>query len=263
MDLKLKGKIAVVTGSTNGIGKGIAKSLLQEGAVVVVNGRSAEKTNAVAAELSRFGETVSAPADLTTAEGAQNLIDKADSIGKVELLVNNIGQYESKPFAETPDEDWMYYYNVNVLSAVRTCRHYLPKMLEDNYGRIINIASECGIKPLPLLIHYSVTKTAVLGLTRALAELTKGTNVTVNSIMPGLTFTEGTADYQGKIAASQNKTMEQHVKDYFREYDPTSLLQRFASVEEVAHTVTYYCSELSAATNGASIRVEGGVIRSI
>ncbi len=263
MDLKLKGQLAIVTGSTAGIGKAIAKSLLAEGARVVINGRDKDKVKAVSDELRPFGETIPGPGDLSTLEGANELIKTADSAGEVQILVNNLGQYESKPFDETPDEDWMYFFNVNVMSAVRTARHYLPKMLKANYGRIINVSSECGFKPLPLLIHYSVTKTAMLGLTRSLAELTKGTCVTVNSILPGLTYTESTAEYQCGIAASQNKTMEQHVKDYFKEYDPTSLLQRFATVEEVANTVTYYCSSLSAATNGASIRVEGGVIRSI
>lgn len=263
MDLKLKDKIALVTGSSAGIGKGIAKSLLQEGARVVINGRTEDSLNQTLAELSAFGECHAALGDIGTAAGAQAVIEKVDSLGELDVLVNNMGTYKGTLFPDISDEEWQWMLNVNLLSAVRMSRHYLPKMLSRNSGRIVMIASECGIKPLTDMIHYSVSKTAMIGLGRSLAELTKGTKVGVNTILPGLTWTENTAKYQTDRAKREGKELDQAIKEYFVTYEPTSLLQRITTVEEISSTVTYYCSEVSAATNGATIRAEGGLIRSI
>lgn len=263
MDLKLQGKLALVTGSSAGIGKGIAACLLREGATVIINGRSAQALQKTADELSAYGTFHMAVGDLSTPEGAQAVIDAVDALGELDILVGNLGAYKGTPFAQITDEEWEWMMNVNLYSQVRMCRHFLPKMLARNRGRIVLIASECGIKPLTDMVHYSVSKTAVIGLARALAELTKGTRVAVNSLLPGLTWTENTAAYQTDRARREGKELDQAIKEYFVTYEPTQLLQRITTVEEIASTVTYYCSEVSAATNGATIRAEGGLIRSI
>lgn len=263
MDLKLTGKLALVTGSSAGIGKGIAKSLLQEGAIVIINGRSEASLKKSAEELSQFGKCYMAVGDLSTAEGAKAVINTVDTIGELDILVNNLGAYKGTPFAEITDEEWDWMLHINLYSQIRMCRHFLPKMLARNSGRILMIASECGMKPLTDMVHYSVAKTAVIGLARALAEMTKGTKVAVNSLLPGLTWTENTAAYQTDRAKREGKDLDQAIKEYFVTYEPTQLLQRITTVEEIASTATYYCSEVSAATNGATIRAEGGLIRCI
>lgn len=263
MDLKLERKLALVTGSTKGIGKGIAKALLDEGARVIINGRSRKAVDEVVEELSQYGEVYGASGDLATMSGAKEVITSVDEIGDLDVLINNMGIYIATPFEEIDDDEWMKMINTNVLSAIRMCRHYLPKMLKRNSGRIQIIASECGVKPLSAFVHYSVSKTALLGLGRSLAEMTKGSNVTVNTILPGPTWTEGTAIYQNQRGKNEGKTIDEIIQEYFTIYDPSSLIQRFATVEEVANTCVYYCSDLAAATNGAPIRVEGGIIRSI
>lgn len=263
MDLKLTGKLALVTGSSAGIGKGIAKCLLQEGAHVIINGRNAASLQKTADELSQFGVCHMAVGDLSTAEGAQTVAAAVDAIGELDILVGNMGTYKGTPFAEISDVEWDWMMQTNLYSQVRMCRHFLPKMLARNTGRILLIASECGIKPLTDMVHYSVSKTAVIGLARALAEMTKGTKVAVNSLLPGLTWTENTAAYQTDRAKREGKDLDQAIREYFITYEPTQLLQRITTVEEIASTVTYYCSEVSAATNGATIRAEGGLIRSI
>ncbi len=263
MDLKLTGKLALVTGSSAGIGKGIAKCLLQEGSHVIINGRNAVSLQKTADELSQFGVCHMAVGDLSTAEGAQTIAAAVDAIGELDILVGNMGTYKGTPFAEISDEEWDWMMQTNLYSQVRMCRHFLPKMLARNTGRILLIASECGIKPLTDMVHYSVSKTAVIGLARALAEMTKGTKVAVNSLLPGLTWTENTAAYQTDRAKREGKDLDQAIREYFITYEPTQLLQRITTVEEIASTVTYYCSEVSAATNGATIRAEGGLIRSI
>lgn len=263
MDLKIKGKLALVTGSSAGIGKGIAKCLLQEGATVVINGRNEASLKKTTEELSKYGVCHMAVGELGTAAGAQRVLDTVDALGELDILVGNMGTYKGTPFAEITDEEWDWMMNVNLYSQIRMCRHFLPKMLARNSGRIVLIASECGVKPLTDMVHYSVSKTAVIGLARALAEMTKGTKVAVNSLLPGLTWTENTAIYQTDRAKREGKDLDQAIREYFVNYEPTQLLQRITTVEEVASTVVYYCSEISAATNGATIRAEGGIIRSI
>lgn len=263
MDLKLKGKLVLVTGSTSGIGKAVATSLLKEGAEVVINELNAQNVEKAAQELSQYGITHMAAGDLSTMDGVQQVIDEVEKIGDLDVLVNNCGVYEAVPFEEITDERWMRMLDINLMSMVRLCRHFLPKMIARNSGKILCFASEAGIKPLPTFLHYCVSKTAVMGLSRGLAELTKGTRVTVNTILPGPTWTEGTAVYQTGVAKSKGMTIEEHIEDYFDRFDPTSLVRRFVDPSEIASTVTYYCSERSAATNGAPIRIEGGIIRSI
>jgi NAD(P)-dependent dehydrogenase (short-subunit alcohol dehydrogenase family) len=263
LNLQLDNKLVVVTGSTSGIGKGIAKSFLQEGAKVIVNGRSQDRVEEVAQELSAFGQVYGIAADVSDASGTHKFIRQVKEHGEVDVLVNNMGVFEVKDFAEVSDEEWMNYFNVNVLSAVRLSRELLPDMLKRNSGRIINIASEAGVKPLPQMIPYSVTKTALISLARGLAELTKGTKVTVNSVLPGPTWTEGVESYMVGAAEAENEELEPFTANYFKKNEPTSLIQRFATVEEVADTVVFIASEKASAINGAAQKVEGGIIRSL
>ena len=263
MDLKLNDKLILVTGSTAGMGKALAKILLQEGAKVIINARTEASVDKIWDELCEYGAPEKAIGDLATAEGAQAVINAVDAIGELDVLVNNAGIYNAIPFEEMTDEDWQYMFNVNLMSVVRLSRYYLPRMIRRNSGKILNFSSEVAYKPLPTFLHYCASKAAILNLSRGMAELTKGTRVTVNTILPGPTWTEGTAKYQTEVAESKGMTVEEHIEDYFNRFDPTSLVRRFVDSEEVATTVAYYCSELSAATNGAPIRVEGGLIRSI
>lgn len=263
MDLQMKNKLAVVTGSTSGIGKGIAESLLKEGAKVIVNGRKQDRVDQIVEELASYGEVYGIAADLSEQEESKKFMEDVKKYGPVDILVNNMGMFEVKPFNEVTDEEWMKYFQTNVLSAVRLSREFLPQMLERDSGRVLNIASEAGVKPLSQMIPYSVSKGSMISLSRGLAEMTKGTNVTVNSVLPGPTWTEGVASFMKGAAAEENKDLEQFTKDYFKDNEPTSLIQRFATVEEVANTVTYLASPLSSAINGSAQRVEGGIIRSI
>lgn len=262
MDLQLKEKLVLVTGSTAGIGKAIARAYAREGARVIVNGRSAAKVQEVVAELGTEASPVTGiAADVGTAEGAERLYREAEAFGALDILVNNVGIFEVKEFSQTTDEDWLHYYNVNVLSAVRLARLALPAMLDRNRGSIVLMASEAGVKPLPQMIHYSVTKTALISLARGLAELTKGTGVTVNSILAGPTRTEGVDNYFTGLAQQKGEPADQIIRDYFRKDEPTSLIQRFVDVEEVAKAVLFVST--TPAINGAAQRVEGGIIRSI
>ncbi|WP_108672475.1 SDR family NAD(P)-dependent oxidoreductase [Peribacillus acanthi] len=263
MDLQLENKLVVVTGSTSGIGKGIVKSFLQEGAKVVVNGRTKSRVDETVNELSVFGKVYGIAGDVSNPVEAQEFIVQIKEIGEVDVLVNNMGVFEVKDFEDVTDEEWMHYFNVNVLSAVRLSRSFLPEMLKRNTGRIINIASEAGVKPLPQMIPYSVSKTALISLSRGLAELTKGTNVTVNSVLPGPTWTEGVESYMVGASKAENEELESYTENYFKKNEPTSLIQRFATVEEVADTVVFLASNKASAINGNAQRVEGGIIRSL
>ncbi|RYE26117.1 MAG: SDR family oxidoreductase [Sphingobacteriales bacterium] len=263
MDLQLKNKTAFVSGSTAGIGFAIAKSLLQEGANVIINGRSKESIDAAIVALKPFaeGSTINGiAADFGKVDEVNQLIAQ---LPEVDILINNAGIFEPKPFAEIPDEDWFRFFEVNVMSGIRLSRVLFPKMLERNWGRIIFISSESGVFIPDEMIHYGVTKTAQIAVSRGMAELTKGTGVTVNSILPGPTKSKGVGTFIRDLATAGSTTEEQVESDFFKNMRPTSLIQRFADVDEVAHTVTYYCSPLASATNGAAIRVEGGLVRSI
>jgi len=263
MDLKLNGKTALVTGSTAGIGFAIAQQLLAEGATVFVNGRTQQRVAEAVAKL-----TVAVPganvksiaADFSKVDEINRLIE---DIPAVDILINNVGIFEPKPFVEIPDEDWLKFYEINVLSGVRLSRYYLPLMLKNNWGRIIFISSESAINIPVEMIHYGMTKTAQLSISRGLAELTKGTAVTVNAVLPGPTFSEGVGEFVESMGRQQDKTKETMQKEFFQFARPTSLLQRFASTEEVANMVAFIASPLSSATNGAAIRVDGGVVKSI
>lgn len=261
MDLQIQHKTAFISGSTAGIGLAIAKRLLNEGAEVIINGRTQESVDQVVNELKGEGKKVSGiAADFSKADEVNKLIA---ALPHIDILVNNAGIFEPKPFAEIPDEDWFRFFEMNVMSGIRLSRHIFPKMLEKNWGRIIFISSESGVFIPDEMIHYGMTKTAQIAVSRGLAELTKGTNVTVNAILPGPTRSRGVDTFLEDLSKANDTPVEEVEKNFFRDLRPTSLLQRFASVEEVADTVTYYCSALASATNGAAIRVEGGLVRSI
>jgi NAD(P)-dependent dehydrogenase (short-subunit alcohol dehydrogenase family) len=263
MDLKIKGKTAFISGSTAGIGFAIAQRLLNEGASVVINGRTQETVNDAVAMLKQADssyEVWGIAADFSKKEDIDRLLQ---ALPEVDILVNNAGIFEPKPFAEIPDEDWYRFFEVNVMSGIRLSRHYFAKMLAKNWGRIIFISSESGVFIPDEMIHYGMTKTAQIAVSRGLAELTKGTDVTVNSILPGPTRSKGVGGFLEDLSKANNITVDEVEQDFFKNLRPTSLLQRFATVEEVADTVAYYVSALASATNGAAIRVEGGLIRSI
>jgi NAD(P)-dependent dehydrogenase (short-subunit alcohol dehydrogenase family) len=263
MDLQLTDKVAVVSGSTAGIGLAIATTLAQEGATVIINGRTEERVNAAITQVKQKGSDVKLQglvADLSTAEGADKLFQQAS---EVDILVNNLGIYGAKAFSEILDEEWLKFLEINVMSGVRLSRHYLPKMMQKNWGRIIFISSESAVNIPAEMIHYGVTKTAQVSLARGLAETTVGTNVTVNSVLPGPTRSEGVEEFIQGLAKEQNMSPEQVEKEFFEKTRPSSLIQRFATTEEVAALVAFVASPLSSATNGAALRVDGGVVRSI
>jgi NAD(P)-dependent dehydrogenase (short-subunit alcohol dehydrogenase family) len=263
MDLQLEGKRALVTGSTAGIGFAIAKGLAKEGASVIVNGRSTKRVDEALSALNKAGVSGNLEglaADLGTADGARATIER---FPEVDILVNNLGIFETKPFESITDADWLHIFEVNILSGVRLSRHYLPAMKRRNWGRIVFISSESGVQIPTEMIHYGMTKTAQLAIARGLAETTAGTNVTVNSVLPGPTASEGANNFVEKLARDQKTTRQEIEKQFFENMRPTSLLKRMAEPDEVANLVTFVCSPLSSATNGAALRVDGGVVRSI
>ena len=258
MDLKLAGKTALVTGSTAGIGFAIAAGLAQEGASVIINGRTQARVDEAVGKLK--GKIAGLAADLGSAEGVRKAIEKYPDI---DILINNLGIFEPKPFEEIPDEDWFRFFEVNVMSGVRLSRHYLPRMKQKNWGRIIFISSESAVQIPSEMIQYGMTKTAQLAISRGLAETTVGTGVTVNTVLPGPTASEGVTDFVDKLATSGGVDKKTFEKEFFQTMRPSSLLKRFATPKEVANLVTYLASPLSSATNGAAVRVDGGVVRSI
>jgi NAD(P)-dependent dehydrogenase (short-subunit alcohol dehydrogenase family) len=263
MNIDLKGKIALVTGSTEGIGFAIGKGLAASGAAVVVNGRKREKVEKAVAKLASEvpGAKVSGvAADVGTAAGCETLVTAAP---QVDILVNNAGVYEAKPFFDIPDEEWARYFQLNVMSGVRLSRALMPGMLERNWGRIIFISSESGLQTPVEMIHYGMTKTAQLAISRGLAELSAGSGVTVNAVLPGPTRSEGVEEFLAGIARQEGKGVDETATNFIKTHRPASLLQRFATGEEVANMVVYVASKEAAATNGASLRVDGGVYRSI
>jgi len=263
MDLQLNGKTAFVSGSTAGIGFAIAKRLLEEGATVIINGRNQQGVDKAIKELKVLtgrSAMIGIPADFSKVEEVNRLIAELPAI---DILVNNAGTFEPKPFSAIRDEDWFLLFEVNVMSGVRLSRHVLPRMLAENWGRILFISSESAVYIPTEMIHYGMTKTAQLAVSRGLAQLTKGTGVTVNTILPGPTKSRGVGEFLGQLAKNGNTTIDEVEKDFFRDGRPSSLLQRFTSTDEVANTVVYFASPLSSATNGAAIHAEGGIINSI
>jgi NAD(P)-dependent dehydrogenase (short-subunit alcohol dehydrogenase family) len=263
MDLKLQDKRALVSGSTVGIGFAIAESLAREGTSVIISGRSKGRVDAAVKKLREGGakgEISGVAADLGTVAGVEELTRQ---ISTIDILVNNLGIYEPKPFEKITDEEWIKFFEINVLSGIRLSRFFLPKMLAKNWGRIVFISSESAVNIPVEMIHYGMTKTAQLAIARGLAETTAGTGVTVNSVLPGPTRSEGVEQFVQDMAAHQKTDAAAVEREFFKSVRPSSLLKRFATPEEVAAMVTYVCSPVASATNGAALRVDGGVVRSI
>jgi NAD(P)-dependent dehydrogenase (short-subunit alcohol dehydrogenase family) len=260
VDLQLAGKLALVTGSSKGIGHAIAATLAREGVRVIVNGRTE-----VSVAAARDGILAKVPAarletfagDLASAADAERLVQ---AFPAVDILVNNLGIFEPKPFEEIPDADWQRFFDVNVLSGVRLSRAYLPGMKQRDWGRIVFISSESAIQIPTEMIHYGMTKTAQLAVSRGLAETCAGTRVTVNAVLPGPTRSAGVDEFVAQLSGGQ--PFEAFEREFFTSVRPSSLLKRFATTDEVASLVAYVCSPLASATNGAALRVDGGVLRS-
>jgi NAD(P)-dependent dehydrogenase (short-subunit alcohol dehydrogenase family) len=264
MDLGIHNKLALVSGSTRGIGYAIARALAQEGARVVVNGRTSGAVERAVAALSGHGEVVGVAADLSTARGAQTLVDACDRLGPVDILVNNVGYFEVKPFTEIPDDEWLAMFELNVMSGVRLSRAFIPGMIRRNWGRVVFIGSDQSAKPNPQMLHYAMTKAAQVSLARGLAdEFTKGTRVTVNSLLVAPTWSEGVETFLEKIAPAAGKTVDMMRTAYFEDTGRSSLLQRWASPDEIAAHVAFLCSERAATINGAAHRCDGGIVRSL
>jgi NAD(P)-dependent dehydrogenase (short-subunit alcohol dehydrogenase family) len=261
MDLELNGKLALVSGSTAGIGRAIAAALAREGARVIVNGRSQQSVDKTIADLkSTTGADVEGFAgDLSLAPNAEGL---ADRFPGVEILVNNLGIFEPKPFEQIPDADWLRFFDVNVVSGIRLSRLYLPAMRRANWGRIIFISSESGVQIPVEMVHYGVTKTAQIAVARGLAETVANTGITVNSVLPGPTRSRGVDDFVDALAKAEGESFTEFEKEFFEKVRPTSLIKRFASPEEIASLVTYLASPLASATTGTAVRVDGGVVKS-
>jgi NAD(P)-dependent dehydrogenase (short-subunit alcohol dehydrogenase family) len=263
MDLGLRGKLAVVSGSTAGIGLAIAATLAAEGAKVVVNGRTQPRVDAAIKGIQKNvagADLRGVAADLGTVAGVDALLRQVPA---ADVLVNNLGIFDPKPFLEIPDGEWMRFFEVNVLSGVRLSRAYLPGMLKKNWGRIIFISSESAQHIPAEMIHYGMTKTAQVAIARGLAESVAGTGVTVNSVLPGPTASEGVGGFLENMAKQQNASTSEIEKRFFANVRPTSLLKRFETPEEVAAVVAFVASTQSVAINGAAVRAEGGVVRSI
>jgi 3-oxoacyl-[acyl-carrier protein] reductase len=261
MDLQLHDKTVLVTASTGGIGKAIATSLALEGAAVIINGRSEPSVQSAIADIltkAPGAKLLALAADNATAEGVAQTIQK---FPKVDVLINNLGIYEAVGFFEESDEAWQRLFEVNVMSGVRLARHYLKAMLDQNSGRILFVSSESAISPSPEMAHYAATKTMQLSISRSLAELTKGTAVTVNTIMPGSTKTEGVEKFVQDLFP--NESLAEAERRFMRENRPTSLLERLINPKEIADMVTFVSSPLAGAINGAALRVDGGLVRSV
>jgi len=257
MNLQLEGKTALVTGSTAGIGLAIAAALVKEGAITIVNGRTEERVNRAK---QASGASHGIAADLGTEAGVRATIAR---FPEVDILVNNLGIFEMKPFEQIPDDDWRRFFEVNVLSGVRLSRHYMGAMKRQNWGRIVFISSESALQIPAEMIHYGMTKTAQLAIARGLAETTAGTGVTVNSVLPGPTASEAAEEFVAKMAQDTGVERASIEHDFFERVRPSSLLKRFATTEEVGSVVAFVCSPLASAINGTALRADGGVVRSI
>jgi NAD(P)-dependent dehydrogenase (short-subunit alcohol dehydrogenase family) len=263
MRIDLSGQTALVTGSTSGIGYAIAKGLAAAGASLVINGRTQPRVEAAVVAITQAvpGASVRGiAADVGTAAGCNNLIAAQPA---VDILVNNAGIFEPKDFFQIPDEDWSRFFEVNVMSGVRLARAYLPAMLKRNRGRVIFISSESALNIPKEMIHYGTSKTAQLAVSRGLAEMTRGSAVTVNAVLPGPTLSEGVETFVSDLASQSGQSVEEAASQFVRQFRPTSLLQRFTSVEEIANMVVYVASPQSSATNGAALRAEGGIVQTI
>jgi NAD(P)-dependent dehydrogenase (short-subunit alcohol dehydrogenase family) len=263
MKIDLKGKTALVTGSTSGIGHATAKGLADSGADVVINGRNQAKVDAAVAAIAKAvpgAKVRGVAADVASAAGCKTLVA---ALGEVDILINNAGIFEPKEFFDIPDEDWSRFFEVNVMSGVRLSRAYLPGMLKRNWGRIVFISSESALNIPKEMIHYGMTKTAQLAVSRGLAEMTRGTAVTVNSVLPGPTMSEGVEAFVKDLARQNGQSVDEAASQFVKQFRPTSLLQRFATVEEIANMVLYVSSKESSATNGAALRAEGGIVQTV
>ena len=263
MNLELEGKIALVTGSTAGIGFAIARRLACEGADVIVNGRTEERVREATAKINKEVSKANLrgiTADLGTAEGCEQVVGEAP---RLDILVNNVGIFEPKPFEKITDADWEKFFAVNVMSGVRLSRAYLPAMKQRNWGRIVFISSESGLQIPAEMIHYGMTKTAQIAIARGLAETCEGTNVTVNSVLPGPTASEGVTEFVSNLATQQKMSAAEFEKEFFKNARPSSILKRFIEPDEIANVVAFVCSPLASAINGAAVRADGGVVRSI
>lgn len=260
MDLQLNGKLALITGSTLGIGHACAVALNREGARVIINGRSQARIDDAMGRLPHPDTAHGSAADLSTREGVDQLVADAQRLGTVDIVINNFGIFDPQPFEEIPDERWLEFFNLNVLSGVRVSRALIPAMRAQGWGRILFISSESGINIPPEMIHYGMTKTAQLAIARGLAKHLKGTGVTVNSVLPGPTWTEGVEDFVKSIANTTDQDPAQMRDTFVPEHRSGSLIQRFAEPEEVASYVAYLCSPLSSAISGSACRVEGGIV---
>jgi len=263
MDLGLKGKRAVVTGSTAGIGLATAHALAREGAVVMLTGRTGARVQDAIAQLKRVTPDAALDGlacDLGTAAGCRALTER---LPDVDVLVNSVGIFEPKPFEQIPDEDWMRFFETNVMSGVRLSRHYVAGMRARNWGRIIFVSSESALQIPTEMIHYGTTKTAQLAVARGLAETLAGTGVTVNSVLPGPTASEGVTTFVAQMAAARGVDRATAEREFFATARPSSILQRFATPDEVASMIAYLCSTAASATTGAAVRVDGGVVRAI
>jgi NAD(P)-dependent dehydrogenase (short-subunit alcohol dehydrogenase family) len=260
MDLHLRGKKVLVTGSTAGIGFAAALAFAEESASVIINGRTQERVDAAISKIRKSepsANLTSLASDVSSAAGCVKVIE---ALPDVDVLVNNMGIFEPKPFEKITDEDWFRFFEANVMSGVRLSRHYLSGMRERNWGRILFVSSESAVQIPAEMIHYGMTKTAQVAIARGIAESVVGTGITVNSILPGPTRSEGAETFVAKMSAGDPAAFE---AEFFKSVRPSSLLKRFATVEEVASTIVYLCSPLASATTGAAIRADGGVVRAI
>jgi NAD(P)-dependent dehydrogenase (short-subunit alcohol dehydrogenase family) len=263
MDFGIDGKRALVTGSTAGIGFATASALAREGAQVTLNGRTqarvAKALDQLKAEVPG-AEADGIAADLSGADGCWDLVGR---LPEVDILVNNLGIFEPKPFEQISDQDWLRFFETNVLSGIRLARHYVSGMRSRSWGRIVFISSESAIQIPTEMIHYGMTKTAQLAVARGLAETLAGTGVTVNSVLPGPTASEGVGEFVAQVAAERGLDTAAIEREFFQTARPTSLLKRFAEPDEIAAMITYVCSARASATTGAALRVDGGVVRAI
>lgn len=264
MDLRIVGKRALVTGSTLGIGRAIAEALAVEGAHVIVNGRNAGRVDNAVREIARYGFATGCAADLSTAHGASTLVEFALRDGPIDILVNNAGMFTVKEFFDIEDADWQAMFELNVMSAVRMSRALMPPMLARGWGRIVFIGSDQSSKPNPSMAHYAMTKTAMVSIARSLAERTRGTGVTVNTVQVAPTWTDGVNAFMHEMAEIEDATPEAMSRSYFSDGEGrTSLLQRWAKPEEIAAVVAFLCSPLASAINGSAPRADGGMVRAL